>query len=95
VQPRWLPTTGSSYDSSMFSDSHRSPAFPIDRQIRVGGGVHYELSDDLSVRFSCEYMNGGSARLRSGGGGPPTGTLSGEYEQNALHFFPLSLHWRP
>lgn len=95
VRPRWLLTTGLSYDSSMFADSNRSPAFPIDRQIRVGGGVQYDLSDDLFMGFAYEYMNGGSARLRSGSGGPLTGTLSGDYAENELHFFTISLHWRP
>jgi long-chain fatty acid transport protein len=94
-RPQWLLTTGIAYDSSMFSDSQRSPAFPIDRQIRVGGGVQYEVSKDLSVGFSYEYMNGGSASLSSGGGGPLTGTLSGDYDQNEVHFITISLNWRP
>jgi long-chain fatty acid transport protein len=93
-RPRWLLTTGVAYDSSMFSDSNRSPLLPVDRQIRVGAGVQHDLSQSLFVGFSYEYMNGGEARLQAGGG-PLTGTLSGDYDRNEFHFFTVSLNWRP
>ncbi len=67
---------------------------PLDRQIRVGGGVERDLLDHFRVGLSYEYMNGGQAQLRSGGGGPLTGTLSGDYEYNEIHFVTVSVAWQ-
>lgn len=94
VAPQWLLTTGFGYDSSAFDTSDRSPALPVDRQIRVGAGVQYDLGEDLSLGFAYEYANLGRAPIQKAGG-PLQGQLYGDYDLNEIHFFTLSLNWRP
>lgn len=92
--PKWLLTTGFGYDSSAFDTSDRSPALPVDRQIRVGAGVQYELSEDLALGFAYTYANLGRAPIQHAGG-PLQGQLYGNYDRNELHVFTLSVNWRP
>jgi long-chain fatty acid transport protein len=45
----WLLSTGFAYDTSPAdSGKKRTPALPLDRQIRVGAGVQHELSQDVT-----------------------------------------------
>jgi long-chain fatty acid transport protein len=44
IAERWLSSAGFAYDSSWVSQSNRSAILPIDRQLRYGTGIQYEIN---------------------------------------------------
>ena len=51
------------YDTSPMSKSQRTPALPLDRQIRVGTGVQYALNERMTIGGAYAYLNLGARRL--------------------------------
>lgn len=84
-----LLQAGVSYDSSPTTSSKRTPNLPMDRQIRVGAGVEYNMSRAITLGLSYEYMNMGSAPIHNTS---KIGTLSGSYSRNYTNFFQASLN---
>jgi len=92
VADPWLLQAGFSYDSSPVKSSSRNfPDFPSDEQFRYAVGVVHDLNEDMSVAFSYELVDLGDAEVDVA---LPTGRLSGEYDNNYLHFMALSLNWK-
>jgi long-chain fatty acid transport protein len=90
----WLWSVGAAYDTSPIDKAtNRTPDLPLDRQIRLGTGIQYDWNDDLTLGAAYEYLDAGDAEIDQEGG-PLQGTLKGEYDTNAIHFFAVNLIWK-
>ncbi|MGD9181208.1 MAG: outer membrane protein transport protein [Desulfobacterales bacterium] len=90
----WLISTGFAYDTSPAdSGKKRTPALPLDRQIRVGAGVQYELNPDVTLGAAYEYLDLGDANIDRTGG-ILRGDLKGDYKKNQIHFIGLNVVWK-
>ena len=90
---RWLWSVGAAYDTSPTDGDTRTPDLPLDRQIRIGTGIQYDLNEDVTLGAAYEYLDAGEAEIDQAGG-PLQGPLKGKYETNAIHFFAANLIWR-
>ena len=86
----WLWSVGAAYDSSPVSQSTRGADMPMDKQIRIGSGIQYDLNEDMTLGAAYEYMAVGNSRIGQEGG-PLDGPLKGKYTSNAIHFLALNL----
>jgi len=94
IAESWLWSVGAAYDTSPIDNTtDRTPDLPLDRQIRIGTGVQYDWTDDVTVGVAYEYMDAGKAEIDQEGG-LLQGTLKGEYDTNAIHFFAVNLIWK-
>jgi long-chain fatty acid transport protein len=90
---KWLWSAGFAYDSSPVSRTHRSAVLPIDRQLRYGTGVQYDINHNVTAGAAWEFMDGGPAPF-SNTRGPLAGTLQGHYSTNYLNFLALNVIWK-
>jgi long-chain fatty acid transport protein len=90
---RWLWSAGFAYDSSPVSQQNRSVVLPIDRQLRYGTGIQYEINSDVTAGAAWEFLDAGPAPL-SNRRGPLAGTLQGHYSTNYLNFVAMNLIWK-
>lgn len=88
----WLWMVGVAFDSSPQSKGNRSPALPMDRQIRVGTGIQYALNERLSLGAAYEYLNLGEADIDRSK--PLAGTIQGNYATCEIHFFNVTVAWK-
>jgi long-chain fatty acid transport protein len=93
VAEDWRLSLGVGYDSSPVSKKDRTPDLPLDRQIRFGTGAEWSWRKNSTVGLAYEYLDLGDAPI-SLNGGPAQGSLSGRYEDNAIHFVAVNLIWR-
>jgi long-chain fatty acid transport protein len=84
---------GFAYDSSPLDDEDRSPDFPIDRQIRLGTGLQYDWSEDMTIGAAYTYIDTGDAEI-DWEGRPLQGDIKGDYDPNHIHAFALNSIWR-
>jgi hypothetical protein len=49
---KWLWSAGFAYDSSPVSRANRVPSLPIDRQLRYGTGIQYQINRDITCAGS-------------------------------------------
>jgi long-chain fatty acid transport protein len=89
--PEWVWSLGFAFDTSPISKKERSPALPLDQQIRVGTGVQYALNERMTIGTAYEYLNLGEADISRSR--PLAGTLQGNYSTNEIHFFNVTLAW--
>jgi long-chain fatty acid transport protein len=89
----WLWSVGAAYDTSPTDEDTRTPDLPVDRQIRIGTGIQYDWNEDVTVGVAYEYLDAGKAEIDQEGG-PLQGSLKGEYDTNAIHFFAVNLIWK-
>lgn len=75
---------GFAYDSSAATKATRSPALPVDQQLRFAAGVQYEINENYSVSAAYEYADLGSAPINVQ---RPSGTVAGDYQTNSLNVF--------
>jgi long-chain fatty acid transport protein len=90
---KWLWSAGFAYDSSPVSRANRVPSMPIDRQLRYGTGIQYQISRDITAGAAWEFMDAGPAPY-SARRGPLAGTLQGHYSTDYLNFVALNLIWK-
>ncbi len=90
---KWLWSAGFAYDSSSVSQANRSAVLPIDRQLRYGTGLQYDINPDLTAGAAWEFVDAGPAPL-SNRRGPLAGTLQGHYSTNYLNFLTFYLNWK-
>jgi long-chain fatty acid transport protein len=90
---KWLWSTGFAYDSSPVSRANRVPSMPIDRQLRYGTGIQYQINRDITAGVASEFMDAGPAPY-SARRGPLAGTLQGHYSTDYLNFVALNLIWK-
>lgn len=88
----WLWSFGMAYDSSPMDDEDRTPDVPLDRQVRIGTGVQYDVSEDVTVGAAYEYVDAGSADLDLEGA--LRGSLKGDYSTNEIHVFAANLSYK-
>lgn len=93
LDPLWSVSAGIAYDTSPVSNSDRSVAMLLDRQIRYAVGLQYELRKDLTLGAAYEYMDAGDAPVNQVGG-PLTGSIKGDLDRSAFHFFALNANWK-
>jgi long-chain fatty acid transport protein len=90
---RWLWSAGFAYDSAPVSKANRNAVLPIDRQLRYGTGIQYEINRDVTAGIAAELMDGGPGPY-SNTRGPLAGTLQGHYSSNYLNFVALNVIWK-
>jgi long-chain fatty acid transport protein len=90
---KWLWSAGFAYDSSPVSRANRVPSLPIDRQLRYGTGIQYQINRDITTGVAWEFMDAGPAPY-SARRGPLAGTLQGHYSSDYLNFVALNVIWK-
>ncbi len=90
---KWLWSAGFAYDSSPVSKANRVPSLPIDRQLRYGTGIQYEINRDITAGVAWELMDAGPAPY-SARRGPLAGTLQGHFSSDYNNFVALNVIWK-
>jgi long-chain fatty acid transport protein len=94
VAEPWLLMLGWGYDTSPTSSTKdRSPAMPVDRQLRYAAGVQYEWNKDIALGFAYTLIDAGDCKINKQGG-VATGDLEGKYDPNLIHAFNLNFVYR-
>jgi long-chain fatty acid transport protein len=93
IGEKWLWSAGFAYDSSTVSKANRVPVVPIDRQLRYGTGIQYQINDNVTAGTAWELMDAGPAPYGARRG-PLAGTLQGHYSTNCLNFVGINLTWK-
>ena len=90
---KWLWSAGFAYDSSPVSRVNRVPSLPIDRQLRYGTGIQYQINRDVTAGLAWEFMDAGPAPY-SARRGPLAGTQQGHFSTDYNNFVALNLIWK-
>ena len=93
IAEKWLWSAGFAYDSSPVSKANRIAVLPIDRQLRYGTGIQYQINRDVTAGGAWELMDAGPGPF-STRRGPLAGTLQGHYSTNLLNFVALNVIWK-
>jgi long-chain fatty acid transport protein len=93
IAPAWLLSLGFAYDSSAVGDADRSPALPVDRQLRYGIGIQYDWNRDVTWGLAYEFVDLGNAPINVRRG-PLAGQLTGDYSTNHIQFVATNLVWK-
>jgi long-chain fatty acid transport protein len=93
IGEKWLWSAGFAYDSSPVSKANRIPVLPLDRQLRYGTGIQYQLNRDVTLGAAWEFMDAGPGPFTADRG-PLAGTLQGHYSTNYLNFAALNVIWK-
>ncbi|MBX3028311.1 outer membrane protein transport protein [bacterium] len=75
---------GFAYDSSPATEHNRSPALPVDQQLRFAAGIQYDVNADYTIGAAYEYADLGKANINVA---RPSGTLQGDYQAYSLNVF--------
>ena len=92
LAPDWKISTGFAYDTSPVSDSDRTPDAPLDRQIRVAGGIEHQFMETMNIGLAYTYLNAGSADINQSSAF--RGDLDGNYKRNDIHVIAAHVSWR-
>jgi long-chain fatty acid transport protein len=90
---KWLWSAGFAYDSSPVSKVNRVPSLPLDRQLRYGTGIQYQINRDITAGLAWELMDAGPAPY-SARRGPLAGTLQGHLSSDYYNFVALNVIWK-
>jgi long-chain fatty acid transport protein len=90
---KWLWSAGFAYDSSPVSKTNRNAVLAIDRQLRYGTGIQYQVNRDVTAGFAAELLDAGPGPF-SNTRGPLAGTLQGHYSTNYLNFVAVNVIWK-
>src|SRR5271170_2221835 len=93
IGEKWLWSAGFAYDSSPVSKTNRVPALPLDRQLRYGTGIQYQINRDITAGAAWEFMDAGAGPFAASRGAL-AGTLQGHYSTNYLNFIALNVIWK-
>ena len=92
--PKWVASLGASYDTSPIDHArNRSPMMPLDRAIRYGPGLQYDINDDVTIGGAYEFIDCGLARVDKQAGAA-RGSISGKYTKNYISTFNLNVVWK-
>jgi len=92
VAEKWKLITGFAFDSSPVEDEDRTLAFAFGQSIRYGIGTRWDVSDQINLGFSYEFVHIGNLPVDQFRG-PRAGRVSGVYSNTAMHFFALDMQW--
>ena len=90
TRPDLALSIGALYATSPISDGKRTVGLPLDRTIVVGGGVEWQLGDDLVIKSALNYIDLGDGKVDHDGG-PLTGAVSGSFRDNYAVAFDLQV----
>jgi len=90
---RWLLSAGFAYDSSPVSEANRTPSLPLDRQLRYGTGIQYEINKDFVLGIANEVLDGSNAPYDVQRG-PLSGRVQGDFSTNIIDFLGINLVWK-
>lgn len=93
IGEKWLWSAGFAYDSAPVSKANRNAVLPLDRQLRYGTGLLYQVNRDVTAGVSWELLDAGPGPY-SNTRGPLAGTLQGHYSTNWLNFVALNVIWK-
>ena len=93
IGEKWLWSAGFAYDSAPVSTANRLAVLPIDRQLRYGTGIQYQINHDVTAGFGWTAMDAGPGPFRADRG-PLAGTLQGHFSTNWLNFVSLNVIWK-
>ena len=93
INEKWLWSAGFAYDSAPVSTKNRNAVLPIDRQLRYGTGIQYQINRDVTAGAAWELLDAGPAPF-SNTRGPLAGTLQGHYSTNLLNIAALNIIWK-
>jgi long-chain fatty acid transport protein len=93
IAEKLLWSAGFAYDSSPVSTANRVATLPLDRQLRYGTGIQYEINRDVTAGTAWEFMDAGPGPY-SVRRGPLAGTLQGHYSTNYLNWVALNVIWK-
>jgi long-chain fatty acid transport protein len=88
-----LLSAGFAYDSSPVSEANRGPSLPLDRQLRYGTGVQYEINNDFVLGIANEVLDGSNAPYDVKRG-PLAGRVQGDFSTNIIDFLGINLVWK-
>ena len=86
----WTFHTGVAYDTDPTDASKRTADMPIDRQIRLSGGVNYTFQGGSSLGGVLTYADYGDAKIDNSVAG---GQVVGKYDKNDLLFMGINFAW--
>jgi len=90
---KWLWSAGFAFDSSPVSRTNRIAVLPVDRQLRYGTGLQYDVNRNITAGAAWEFLDAGpgpfSTKPR-----PLGGALQGHYSTNYLNILALNLIWK-
>jgi long-chain fatty acid transport protein len=89
----WLLSAGIAYDSSMVDDEDRTADLPTGEAWRFGLGARYEWSQQLAIGLAYELLWMGNLDMQLSRG-PLAGTVSGQYDDAAIHFISFNVNWK-
>jgi long-chain fatty acid transport protein len=89
----WLWSAGFAYDSSPVSEANRPASLPLDRQLRYGVGIQYEINKDVTVGLANEVLDGSDAPYDVQRG-PLSGRVQGDFSSNIIDFLAVNLVWK-
>jgi long-chain fatty acid transport protein len=93
IAEKWLWSAGFAFDSSPVSRTNRIAALPIDRQLRYGTGLQYQINHNVTAGAAWEFLDAGPGPYTASRG-PLAGTVQGHYSTNYLNFVALNLIWK-
>lgn len=93
ISEKLVWSAGFAYDSSPVSRANRNAVLPLDRQLRYGTGIEYQVNRDVTVGVADQLMDAGPGPF-SNRRGPLAGTLQGHYSTNFLDFLALTVVWK-
>jgi long-chain fatty acid transport protein len=93
IAENWLWSAGFAYDSSPVSEANRVPTLPLDRNLRYGTGIQYEINRDVTLGIANEVLDAGPAPFNVKRG-PLAGRLQGDFSTDLLDFLGLNLIWK-
>src|SRR5260370_15718312 len=61
IGEKWLWSAGFAYDSSTVSKANRVPSLPIDRQLRYGTRIQYQINRDITAGAAWRFIGASRA----------------------------------
>lgn len=92
----WTWYTGAGYDSSPTRAADRTADMPMDKQIRLSGGLTYEFPSGRQLGGVLTYADYGDGEIDNGGARPVTGNpwdVKGKYSTNRIIFLGINWAW--
>jgi long-chain fatty acid transport protein len=89
----WRYSFGIAYDSSMVSDTVRTPALPVGAAWRFGLGGQYFMNENFNLGFGYTLLWGGDLSVDQSRG-ILTGRVAGDYNNSLANYFGINLDWK-